>query len=163
MTTTSTSTVRRFFGLLGWILLVPSVLSALGAAWMLASGLGVLGGTHTATGRVVAHQDVTVGTSTRRGFVRHSIVEFVAADGRTHRFTDGVARRNQAVHKTGETVTVRYDAKDPSRAEIGSSTTFKVLGGGVLLVFSGIGVLAGWLLLRLRSKAGAVAAQATSD
>ena len=99
MTTTSTSTVRRFFGLLGWILLVPSVLSALGAAWMLASGLGMLGGTHTATGRVVAHQDVTVGTSTRRGFARHSIVEFVAADGRTHRFTDGVARRNQAVHQ----------------------------------------------------------------
>ena len=163
MTTTSTSTVRRFFGLFGWILLVPSVLSALGAAWMLASGLGMLGGTHTATGRVVAHQDVTVGTSTRRGFARHSIVEFVAADGRTHRFTDGVARRNQAVHDIGETVTVRYDAKDPSRAEIGSSTTFKVLGGGVLLLFSGVGVLVGWLLLRLRSKAGAVAAHATSD
>ncbi len=162
-TTISTSTVRRFFGLLGWILLVPSVLSALGAAWMLTSGLGMLGGTHTAVGRVVAHQDVTVGTSTRRGFARHSIVEFVAADGRTHRFTDGVARRNQAVHDIGETVTVRYDAKDPSRAEIGSSTTFKVLGGGVLLLFSGVGVLVGWLLLRLRSKAGAVAAHATSD
>ena len=162
-TTISTSTVRRFFGLLGWILLVPSVLSALGAAWMLTSGLGMLGGTHTAAGRVVAHQDVTVGTFTRRGFARHSIVEFVAADGRTHRFTDGVARRNQAVHDIGETVTVRYDAKDPSRAEIGSSTTFKVLGGGVLLLFIGVGVLVGWLLLRLRSKAGAVAAHATSD
>ena len=163
MTSPSRTTVRRFFGLLGWILLVPSVLMAVGAAWMLASGLGMLGGTHTATGRVVAHQDVTVGTSTRRGFARHSIVEFVAADGRTHRFTDGVARRNQAVHDIGETVTVRYDAKDPSRAEIGSSTTFKVLGGGVLLLFSGVGVLVGWLLLRLRSKAGAVAAHATSD
>lgn len=154
-TSPSTSTVRRFFGVLGWILLVPSALTALGAAWMLASGLGMLGGTQTATGRVVAHQDVTVGPSTRRGLARHSIVEFATSDGRTLRFTDAVARRNQAVHEIGETVTVRYDAKDPARAEIGSSTTVKVLGGGVLLLFSGVGVLAGWLLLRLRPKSAA--------
>ena len=35
--------------------------------------------------------------------------------------------------------------------------------GLLLLLFSGVGVLVGWLLLRLRSKAGAVAAHATSD
>ncbi len=162
-TTISTSTVRRFFGLLGWILLVPSALTALGAAWMLSSGLGMLGGTHTATGRVVAHQEVRTGSQGRRSLAWQSIVEFATSDGRTHRFTDGVGRQGQAVHDIGETVTVRYDAKDPSRAEIGSSTTFKVLGGGVLLLFSGVGVLVGWVLLRLRSKAGAVAAHATSD
>jgi hypothetical protein len=163
MTTSKTSTVRRFLGLLGWVLLVPSALTALGAAWMLASGLGMLGGTQTATGRVVAHQDVTVGPSSRRGLARHSVVEFEAADGRTQRFTDAVARQNQAVHRIGETVTVRYDARDPSRAEIGGSTTVKVLGGGVLLLFSGVGVLAGWLLLRWRRKPGSVAAFATPD
>lgn len=163
MTASKNSTVRRFLGLLGWILLVPSALTALGAAWMLASGLGMLGGTQTATGRVVAHQDVTVGPSSRRGLARHSVVEFEAADGRTQRFTDAVARQNQAVHRIGETVTVRYDARDPSRAEIGGSTTVKVLGGGVLLLFSGVGALAGWLLLRWRRKPGSVAAFATPD
>ena len=44
----SSSTFRRFFGLLGWILLVPSALTALGAAWLLASGMNMLGDTHTA-------------------------------------------------------------------------------------------------------------------
>jgi hypothetical protein len=163
MTTTSTSTVRRFFGLLGWILLVPSALTVLGAAWMLASGLGMLGGTHTATGRVVAHQEVSLGSQGRRSLARQSVVEFATADGRTQRFTDDVARQGHAMHKIGETVTVRYDAQDPSRAEIGSSTAVKVLGGGVLLLFSGIGVLVGWLLLRLRPKSAAIAAHATVD
>jgi hypothetical protein len=163
MTTLSNTTVRRFFGLVGWIVLVPSALAAAGAAWMLASGLGMLGGTHTATGRVVGHQEITTGPAHRRGLSRQSVVEFATGEGRTQRFTDGVARQGAAVHDIGETVTVRYDARDPSRAEIGSSTAVKVLGGGVLLVFSGVGVLAGWLLLRLRRSAGAFAAHATSD
>ena len=161
--TTSSATVRRFFGLLGWILLVPSALTAMGAAWMLASGLGMLGGTHTATGRVVAHHEVKTGPAHRSGLSRQSIVEFATSDGRTQRFTDGVARQGGAVHDIGESVTVRYDAQDPSRAEIGSSTAVKVLGGGVMLLFSGVGVLAGWLLLRLRRRAGSIAAQATPD
>ena len=37
----STSTFRRFFGLLGWVLMVPSALTALGAAWLLASGMNL--------------------------------------------------------------------------------------------------------------------------
>ena len=167
MTTTpatpATSAVRRFFGLLGWILLVPSALTALGAAWMLASGLGMLGGMHTATGRVVAHQEVTTGSHGRRGLARQSVVEFVAGDGRTLRFTDDVARQGHAMHKIGETVTVRYDANNPSRAEIRSSTAVKVLGGGALLVFGGIGMLVGGLLLRLRRRSRALAAPATLD
>jgi len=32
-----------------------------------------------------------------------------------------------------------------------------------MLLFSGVGVLAGWLLLRLRRRAGSIAAQATPD
>lgn len=130
---------------------------------MLASGLGMLGGTQTATGRVVAHQEITTGPAHRRGLSRQSIVEFATGDGRTQRFTDAVARQGHAIHKMGETVTVRYDARDPLRAEIASSTTVKVLGGGVLLAFSSVGVLAGWLLLRLRRKSGAIAAHATPD
>ena len=103
------------------------------------------------------------GPAHRRGLSRQSIVEFATSDGRTQRFTDSVARQGGAVHDIGESVTVRYDAQDPSRAEIGSSTAVKVLGGGVMLLFSGVGVLAGWLLLRLRRRAGSIAAQATPD
>ena len=161
--TTSSATVRRFFGFLGWILLVPSALTALGAAWMLASGLGMLGGTHTATGHVVAHHEVKTGPAHRRGLSRQSIVEFATSDGRTQRFTDGVARQGGAVHDIGESVTVRYDAQDPSRAEISSSTTVKMVFGTVMLLGSAVGMAVGGLLLRLRSKAGAIAASATSE
>ncbi|MGS5089093.1 DUF3592 domain-containing protein [Hydrogenophaga sp. A37] len=151
-TTTSTSTVRRFFGLLGWILLVPSALTALGSAWLLASSLNFSGEMQTAQGRVVGHHDSFVGTSTRRGFAQQSIVEFVASDGRTLRFTDSVLRQLQAVHEVGETVTVRYPVNDPSSAEIGSSGVLKVFIGSILLLFSGVGMAIGWLLLRLRPK-----------
>lgn len=161
--TGSSAHVRRFLGLLGWVLLVPSVLTALASAWMLASGLGMLGGTHTATGRVVAHHDLSTGPAHRRGLSRQSVVEFTASDGRIHRFTDAVARQGHAVHKIGETVTVRYHAADPVRAEIGGSTAVKVLGGGAMLVFSGLGVLAGWLLVRLRRRAGDAAASHGPD
>lgn len=152
-TTTTNNTFRRFFGVLAWLLLVPSALTALGAAWMLASGLNLLGDSRTAEGRVVGHQDVTVGTSQQRAFAQHSIVEFVTSDGRAVRFTDSVARRNQAVHKVGEAVTVRYPAKDPAQAEISGSTGLKVVIGAVLLLFSAIGVGAGVLLLRFRPRA----------
>lgn len=152
-TTTSSSTVRRFFGLLGWILLVPSALTALGSAWLLASSLNFLGDMQTAQGRVVGHHDSFVGTSSRRAFAQQSIVEFVARDGRSVRFTDSVLRQLQAVHDVGETVTVRYPTNDPSKAEIGSSGMLKIFIGSILLLFSGVGMAVGWLLLRLRPKA----------
>ena len=143
-------TVRRFFGLLGWIVLLPSLVAALGAAWILASGLNMLGDTYTAQGRVVAHHEVVVGPSHQRALAKQSIVEFAANDGRTLRFTDSLARRLQAVHEIGESVTVRYSAQDPSQAEISSSTTLKVLIGAVMLLFSAIGMAVGWVMLRLR-------------
>ena len=158
--TTSTSTVRRFFGLLGWILLVPSALTALGSAWLLASSLNFSGEMQTAQGRVVGHHDSFVGASSRRALAQQSIVEFVASDGRTLRFTDSVLRQLQAVHEVGETVTVRYPAHDPSRAEIGSSGMLKVFIGSVLLLFSGVGMAVGWLLLRLRPRPGDATAMA---
>ena len=43
------------------------------------------------------------------------------------------------------------------------NVTVKVLGGGVLLVFGGIGMLVGGLLLRLRRRSRALAAPATLD
>lgn len=148
----STPSFHRFFGLLGWIVLVPSVLTALGAAWLLASSLNMLGGMETAQGRVVAHKDGFVGPSTRRAFGQHSIVEFKANDGRTVHFTDSVLRQNQAVHKIGETVMVRYSANDPTQAEISSSRMLKIIMGAVMLLFSAIGMAVGGLLLRLRPK-----------
>lgn len=148
----STSTFRRFFGLLGWILLVPSALTALGAAWLLASGMNMLGDTHTAKGRVVAHEEIMTGPSHRRGLAKKSIVEFAAGDGRRFRFTDSVARQQQAIHEVGETVSVRYSAQDPSQAEISSSTAVKIVTGTVMLLTSAIGMAVGWLLLRLRPK-----------
>lgn len=132
------------------MVLFPSVLTALGAAWILASGLNMLGDMHSATGRVVAHQDVFVGPSHKSALAQHSIVEFVANDGRTLRFTDSLARQLQAVHKIGETVTVRYSSQNPSQAEISSSTTLKIFIGAVMLLFSAIGIAVGWVMLRLR-------------
>ncbi|MBU1351319.1 MAG: DUF3592 domain-containing protein [Gammaproteobacteria bacterium] len=160
---TTAPTFRRFFGLIGWILLVPSTVTALGAAWMLASGMNMLGGTHTAQGRVVALQELFVGPANRKGLAHKSVVEFVTTDGRAVRFTDSMARQNQAAHKVGENVTVRYDAKDPSQAEISSSSVVKVVFGIAMLVGSAVGMAVGWLLLRLRSKADAIAASATSE
>ena len=148
----SSSTFRRFFGLLGWILLVPSALTALGAAWLLASGMNMLGDTHTAKGRVVAHEEIMTGAAHRRGLAKKSIVEFAAGDGRRFRFTDSVARQQQAIHEVGETVSVRYSAQDPSQAEISSSTAVKIVAGTVLLLSSAIGMALGWLLLRLRPR-----------
>ena len=151
--TLSTSTVRGFFTVLGWILLVPSALTALGSAWLLASSLNLVGDLQTAKGRVVGHHDSFTGPSNRRAFAQQSIVEFEASDGRTHRFNDSVLRQKQAVHEVGEIVTVRYPASDPSKAEIRSSSLLKTGIGAVLLLFSGVGVALGWLLLRFRPKA----------
>lgn len=145
------------------MLLVPSSLTALGAAWMLASGMNMLGGTHTAQGRVVALHELFVGSANRKGMAHQSVVEFVTQEGRTVRFTDSMARQNQAAHKVGESVTVRYDAKDPSQAEISTSSIVKIVFGAVMLLGSAVGMAVGWLLLRLRSKAGAIAASATSE
>ncbi|PJI96049.1 uncharacterized protein DUF3592 [Acidovorax sp. 69] len=151
----STSTFRRFFGLLGWFLLVPSTLTALGAAWILASGMNMLGDTHNVKGRVVGHEEIMTGPPHRRGLAKKSIVEFVASDGRTFSFTGSVARQQQAIHKLGETVAVRYSAKSPSQAEISSSTTVKIVVGAVMLLSSAIGMVFGGLLLRLRPRATA--------
>jgi hypothetical protein len=151
--TVSTSTARGFFTLLGWFLLVPSALTALGSAWLLASSLNLEGDQQTAKGRVVGHHDSFIGPSNRREFAQQSIVEFVASDGRTYRFNDSVLRRLQAVHDVGETVTVRHPASDPSKAEIQSSNLLKTGIGTVLFLFGGVGVALGWLLLRFRPKA----------
>lgn len=148
----STSTFRRFFGLLAWFLLVPSTLTAISAVWILASGMNMLGDTHTAKGRVVAHEDVLTGPAHRRGLAKKSVVKFVANDGRTFTFTDSLARQQQAIHDVGESVSVRYSTKDPSQAEISSSTTVKIVIGIVLLLSSAIGMAVGWLLLRLRPR-----------
>lgn len=151
--TVSTSTVRSFVTLLGWIVLVPSTLTALGAAWLLASSLHTGSDLQTAQGRVVGHHDKFVGKSTRREFAQQSIVEFESSGGRIHRFTDSLLRQGQAVHELGETVTVRYPANDPSKAEIRNSGFLRTGIGSVLLLFSGIGMALGWLMLRFRPKA----------
>src|SRR3989344_3164767 len=121
----SPSPFRRFFGLLGWILLVPSALTALGAAWLLASGMNMLGDTHTAKGRVVAHEEIMTGAA---------------------------HRQQQAIRVVGKPVSVRSSAQDPSQAEISSSTAVKIVAGTVMLLSSAIGMALGWLLLRLRPR-----------
>ena len=68
----------------------------------------------------------------------------------------------------GELVRVSWIITDWYRTEAyyasgGWRATWKGEGGGVLLLFSGIGVLVGWLLLRLRPRSGAIAAHATPD
>lgn len=161
--TTKVPTTRRFFGLIGWILLVPSSLAALVAVWMLASGMGMFGGTHAAQGRVVALHELFVGPGNRKEIAHQSIVEFVTRDGGTVRFTDVMARQHHAAHKVGESVTVRYDAEDPSQAEINSSSIVKIVFGTVLLLGSAVAIGVGWLLLHLRSKAAAIVASATSE
>ncbi|KRD26561.1 hypothetical protein ASE39_20270 [Acidovorax sp. Root267] len=146
---------RRFFGLLGWLLLVPGALMAVAASWLLATGLHIVGDTHSAKGRVVAHESAVAGPAHRQAHGKKSVVEFVAKDGRTVRFTDSLVRRLQAVHDVGDAVTVRYPAHNPSLAEISGSTTLKVFMGALGLLFGAVGMAAGWLLLRLRPRAPA--------
>ncbi|MGP1630516.1 MAG: DUF3592 domain-containing protein [Giesbergeria sp.] len=160
---TTAQTFRRFFGVIGWLLLVPSTLTALVAVWLLASGMNMLGDTDTAQGRVVALHERFLGSAQRKGIAHQSVVEFVTKDGRAVRFTDSLARQHHAAHKVGESVTVRYPAKNPSQAEISSSTTVKVVFGTAMLLGSAVAMVLGGLLLRLRSKAGAIAASATSE
>lgn len=142
------SPVRRFLGVLGGLVLLTSVLTALGAAWMV-FGIGGSGDMRTAPGRVVAHETVQL----KRSSGERSVVDFTAYDGRSFRVTDTLVRQGQAAHKVGESVTVRYPAADPAQAEIGGSSWVRMLAGWVLLVFSGPGMLAGWLLWRLRPRA----------
>lgn len=146
------NSLRGFFGLLGWALLVPSAITALIATWLLATSLHLVGDTYSAKGRVVALESVVTGSSSRQAHGKKSVVEFVANDGRTVRFTDSLVRQLQAVHDVGDTVTVHYPANNPAQAEISSSNTLKIFLGAVWLLFSAAGMVAGWLLLRLRPR-----------
>ncbi len=152
----SDSSYRSFLGPLGWIFLVPSVFTALGAVWLILTGANVVGDTRSAEGRVVAHQASQLNQS--RGMGKLSVVEFAAHDGRTLRVVDSLVRQGMAVHKIGETVTVRYPASDPMQAQISSSAWIKTFMGIGLLFFSTIGMLVGWLMLRLRPKKAPFAA-----
>jgi hypothetical protein len=148
------STSHRLLSVLGWLLLVPSGLTALGALWLLASSLGLGSDTRTVAGRVVGHEASRLKLSTGQ----KSIVEFSAHDGRTLRVADPLVRQGGAIHKVGETVKVRYPAEDPVQAQIVGSVLVQGFIGGVLLLFSALGVLAGWLLLWLRPRSAAPAA-----
>lgn len=139
------SSLRRILGLLGWFVLLPSALTVLGAAWLLGGSLPG-GDMRTAPGRVVGHET----TQLHRSVGEKSVVEFAAHDGRTLRVVDSLVRQGAAVHKVGEAVTVRYPAQDPLQAEIGGSSIVKRVLGWALLLCGGLGMLAGWLLLRLR-------------
>lgn len=152
MTTSSPSSprsspIRRFLGVLGGLVLLTSVLTSVGAAWMV-FGIGGSADMRTAPGRVVAHETVQL----KRSSGERSVVDFTAHDGRSFRVTDTLVRQGQAAHKVGESVTVRYPAADPAQAEIGGSSWVRTLAGWVLLVFSGLGMLVGMLLWRLRPR-----------
>ena len=147
---------RLLLGWLGWLLLVPSCLTALAALWLLASGTGFGSDTRSTTGRVVAHEQVRLKTSQ----AQKSVFEFKAEDGRTLRVVDTLARQQAAIHRIGESVRVRYPAGQPEHAKIAGSVVVQMVIGGVLLLVSGVGIAAGTLFLRLRPRAAARAAMA---
>ncbi len=148
----TTTSLSRFFGPLGWFFQLPSALTALGAAWLIATGMNVVGNMRSVDGRVVAHEAAQLNQG--RGTGKHSVVEFSAHGGRTMRVVDSLLRQGGAVHKIGETVTLRYPASDPMQAQISGSAWIKTFMGIGLLFFSTIGMFVGWLLLlRLRPKA----------
>ncbi|MES2944846.1 MAG: DUF3592 domain-containing protein [Pseudomonadota bacterium] len=149
----SSSTSHRLLGIFGCLLLVPSGLVALGALWLLASSLSLGRDTRTVAGRVVAHE----ASRLKLGTGQKSVVEFSAHDGRALRVTDPLVRQGAAVHKVGESVKVRYPMGDPLQAQIIGSVFVQGFIGGVLLLFSAVGVLLGWLLLRLRPRSPAAA------
>jgi len=147
-------TSHRLLSVFGWLLLVPSSLAALAALWLLASAWGLGSDTRTADGRVVGHE--TSGLKLSVG--QKSVVEFSAHDGRTLRVADPVVRQGGAVHKIGEAVKVRFPAEDPLQARIVGSALVQGFVAAVLLLFSAVGALAGWLLLRLRPRVAVPAA-----
>ena len=152
----SNASLRRFLGLMGWIFLLPNAPIALGALWLMFTGISVVGDMRSAEGRVVAHQPVQQYAPRRTANL--SVVDFVAHDGRKFSFVDSLVRRNAAEHTIGEKVTVRYPANDPSQAKIGSSAWFSTIFGGIVLTGSSVCMLLGWLMLRFRPKATTIAA-----
>ncbi|WP_433852320.1 DUF3592 domain-containing protein [Stenotrophomonas nitritireducens] len=142
--TSPASPFRRFLGLLGMFVFLTSLLTALGAAWMV-FGLGGGSDLRTAQGRVVGQQNVQL----KRGPGARSIVEFTTHDGRSFQVTDALVRQGQAIHEVGESITVRYSAADPTQAEIGSSFWLRTVAGWVLLAASAAGMAVGGLLRRL--------------
>lgn len=152
----SSSLTRRLLGLLGWFLLVPGAFAAIGAVWILGTSMNLWTGTHSVTGRVVAHEEVRVHKNLSANVARKSVVEFTAQDGRHYRVTDTVARQQAAVHKLGQAVSMRYPAGQPEQAQIAGSIVVQVVIGGVMLLCGAAGVLAGALVLRFRPRAVAV-------
>lgn len=145
-------------GLMGWFILLPSVLIALGAVWLILTGVDVVGDTRSAEGRVIAHRATQIKQG--RALGKLSVVEFAAHDGRSYTVVDSLVRMNAAAHIIGEKVTVRYPTNDPSQAQISGSAWIKTIWGVAMLFSSSIGMLLGWLLLRFRPKAvSPVAAQ----
>lgn len=142
------ASLRSLMGPLGWFLLLPSMLAALGGAWLIVSGAQLGGDTRSAQGRVVAHQTAQL----RRSIGQHSVVEFAVPDGSTVRVVDALVRQGGAVHTIGESVTVGYPAADPSQAQISSTSWVTTFLGAIMLFVSCIGMALGGLLLRLRPK-----------
>jgi len=136
--------MKPLIRLAGWAVLAPAVCGLLGSLWLLASALDWTG-TRNAQGRVVGHQPAKL----KLGAGSRSIVQFTDHAGRTVSVVDSTVRLNQAVHKLGAAVTVRYPAMDPSQAEIAGASWLRLALGAAMLVASAAGLLAGGLLLRV--------------
>jgi hypothetical protein len=93
-----------------------------------------------ASGTVV---DLEVGSGSEGGTVYSPVIEFALPDGRTVRFTDGLAT-NPPAHDVGEQVQVKFDPTRPEKAKL--ATSFRLyfvsgLLGGMGALFLVIGVL----------------------
>lgn len=104
----------------------------------------------TAQGRGVGHQNVQL----KHGPGTRGIVEFTTHDGRSFQVTDVLVRQGQAAHQVGDAVTVRHDAANPARAEIGGSSWLRAMDGWVLLTANAMGMALDGLLPCFRRDAG---------
>jgi hypothetical protein len=121
------------FLLMGLCFSLASVALLVGAVWTFFSQQHQAENRATASGIVV--ELVSRITTSGRSSMYCPVVEFTAASGEKIKFTSEFGTL-PASHKIGQSVSVRYDAADPQKAEVDSTTTRWL--GPLVFVFMGV-------------------------
>ena len=132
----------------GCLILIPVFFLLLGGAWLFFSVSRV---TSQVTGAGVV-VDVASRTDSDGGRTYRPVIEFVAADGQTYRFTGRTGSSSQP--DVGGTIEVLYDPADPTGATEKTFVNlwlFPIVFGGVGLIF-----IAGMIVARNRARDRAV-------
>ena len=138
------TSIQKAMRLVGTAMFALALLGGVGAVGFMGNAIVQAWQGSSTTGRVIALRDVAPVNAWSAHSAR-SEVEFVADDGRRYRFTDALARANDARHSVGDQVKVTYRPDAPEQAAIWGSLWWRGIGSAAMalgaLVLLGIGVL----------------------